>query len=187
MKVCIRCKTEKSMNSFYVNRARLDGRNAVCRECLNSERTTIITCKKCSVEKPSNQFYLSANRNRRMSVCSDCFGPAPIRTYGENSYTLKDTAPVDPVDYARIRSHLAATMSQLPSDNRKLVELWNEHSDFILPRKRDQGMPLKVIGERQIKKQPQVVSATATETRTQSLQELNDYFSQRGPDYSRRN
>lgn len=167
-----------------MNRARSDGRNSVCRECLNSERTTFITCKKCSVEKPSTQFYLSASRDRRMSVCSECYGPAPTRKYGEKIYEHKCTTPVDPVDYKRIRSHLASTMNQLPSDNRKLVELWNDHTDFILPRNRDQGMPLKVIGEIQIKKQPQYVSAA--DPRTQELQKLSDYFSHRGPDYSRR-
>jgi hypothetical protein len=120
-----------------------------------------------------------------MSVCGECYGPATTRTYGEKPYTPKETTPADPVDYKRIRSHLAATMKQLPSDNRKLVELWNDHTEFILPRNSTKDRPLKVIGGYQIKKQPRYVSTA--DPRTQALQELNDYFSQRGPDYSRRN
>jgi hypothetical protein len=184
MKICRRCTTEKPMVSFYVNRARSDGRNSVCRECLNAERTTFITCQKCSVEKASNQFYLSINRDRRMSVCSECYGPSPTRTYGEKPYRPKETTTADPVDYKRIRSHLAATMKQLPSDNRKLVEIWNDHTDFILPRNSTKDLPLKVIGEDHPQKETKDV-ATA-DPRTQALQELSNYFGQRGPNYSSR-
>jgi superfamily II helicase len=37
MKVCSKCKKEKSLNDFSINRDNVDGKSGICKQCINEK------------------------------------------------------------------------------------------------------------------------------------------------------
>lgn len=141
-KECLACRQTKAFELFHVNRGFSDGRSKKCKACVNAERTAIIKCVKCHTEKRSEKFYLNLTATSRMDVCKDCYGAAPPRA----SYTYTNPHNDDPVDYGRIRKHLEK-QDVLDKNERQLIELWNNKTEYVLPRKSGRKKSLKWIGE----------------------------------------
>lgn len=81
MKVCNRCKNEKSLDEFSINRASNDGKHSVCKDCKRvryQERAMSVVvsekfCPDCKETKTSTEFpRQSASPDGLRSNCKKC-------------------------------------------------------------------------------------------------------------------
>jgi hypothetical protein len=125
-------------------------------------------CPKCGATKSTDQFRKSRQGHYRL--CKECQLNSPHAA-----------ALTDPVDFQRIRKHLRLSKNDM--NDRDLIVEWNDITDYVLPRESERNKPLQIIGINHVLTIEQKETPT---DRTQELQKLSDYFSHRGPDYSRR-
>ena len=64
MKACTKCKTEKPLDEFYVDRRRKDGRQPWCKACHNAWRAANRAANPERLKENSRRYYL-ANKDRQ--------------------------------------------------------------------------------------------------------------------------
>ena len=69
--ICKKCKKEKPLEEFYVNKIYAKGYSPQCKECIQAQNKTrskgLRLCFKCKTQKPRALF------NNHQRACDDCF------------------------------------------------------------------------------------------------------------------
>jgi hypothetical protein len=97
MKICTKCKIDKSLDDFHNDKHTKDGKSYICKNCnslarygkpYSDKRDKNIAkefddgtklCSKCNLIKDKDSFYFMKKLNRHRSFCREC----------ENNTTLK--------------------------------------------------------------------------------------------------
>lgn len=96
-KVCTKCKNEKSLNFFHLQREAVDGHKSICKDCRQSLKTKRANlrlslvpngfklCTKCKTEKEFSKFPKSKkDKSGLHSYCKSCFNKISKITYRKN-------------------------------------------------------------------------------------------------------
>lgn len=75
MKICTKCKIQKSLDEFHNDKYQKDGKKFSCKVCENNKPKQIIkktnfTCEGCGITK---QIDIYKNKNRKSNFCLDCY------------------------------------------------------------------------------------------------------------------
>jgi len=137
---CTRCREVHDISNFYQKRDARTGLSSWCKPCVkNSVVEKGKRCIECHEKKPLTHFHrdISASDGRN-TECRRCQQGHKPKSLMRGSVLWSD-----PVDFPRIIEHLGVRAVGL--NDREKIALWNELTDFVLPRESMKSDPLKII------------------------------------------
>jgi hypothetical protein len=106
-------------------------------------------CSVCATDTPLEDFYKNKSmKDGRHCSCRSCCLAHQRAQRIQRAERQAEKILSDGIDYERIISHLKTC--QIPTTNRGKLELineWNTVTAFYLPRKCDEGKPLRSMEE----------------------------------------
>lgn len=143
MKMCVRCKVHKPIESFWKEKGRPDGHKAACAECVGADNkltpedrkkrkdalktATTKVCRTCKEEKPKAEFRIAnGNTDKLENQCEKCYDSNRRAQYkknpGPHNESVKKWKENNPEKHRLIRDSAAA---RFKAANPKIQAAWD--------------------------------------------------------------